>query len=125
MGLFSRTPYHFPHFQRLGKWEWDEKRQSWTLNLSKFAHELVGFGVARAFSQFNDDRVEFNGAMDFSSNEFLGGWITIKGKDGRTYFAERLDIHWRVFMNRGKRFTQESSRPYDIDKIPFVTENVD
>lgn len=120
MGLFSSIPYHFPSFRSLGQWEWSEKHQSWTLNLSRNAHGLLGFGVARAFSQFNDDRLEFNGAMDFANNEFLGGWITIKGRDGRSYFAERLDIHWRVFMHNGKRIAKECPRPYDIDKIPFV-----
>ena len=125
MGIFSRVPYHFPHFERLGKWEWNETNQAWTLNLSKFAHEFMGFRTPQTFNHFNNDRIEFNGAMDFDTNEFLGGWIRIKGKDGRTYFAEKIDSHWRVFMNNGKRIAEKTSRPYDIDKIPFTTKGED
>jgi hypothetical protein len=123
MGIFSKVPYHYPNFSRLGTWKWNEEKQTWLLNLAPNAFTMLGMRITTQMAAtFNDNRVEYSHLTGFRLGEIIYSRIKVQGKDGREYLAIKVDEHWREMMNAGKRIDNPGPRPYSIDNIPFEVE---
>lgn len=121
MALFSRLPYHFPHFHKLGEWEWDEERGRWHLELHPNAHRFLGLRTQSHLMTFNDDRIEYAHFLHpFSMDlEIAESWINVKGQDGRDYLWNKMSAFWRNEMNAGKRIADPCDFPIPVSQLPL------
>ena len=125
MGLFRRTPYHFPEMKRLGEWEWDTESMTWTLHLHPGSRNLLGLRLTQDFMMFGDARIKYShlAGMTMHLEDLISATITVSGVDGREYLWNRMSEHWRGTMNSGKRIEPPSELPYPVGTLPMWTES--
>ena len=125
MGLFNKTPYHFPNMRQLGEWEWNPTTQNWKLHLHPRSKTVADLRLTMHFGKFNDERVKYSHLVGASMDpeDLISATITVNGADGREYFWQKMSEHWRSHMNAGKKTEPPCDFPFPVTDLPIWSED--